>query len=146
MLKNGELFCIDFGFSTFYLDENSNHFPLKCHDNILGTPKYVSYNIHNGNTPARRDDAISLGYIYISLFCRELPWDTLKNSELNDAYDVIHIMHYKNQERKNLKSWENLSYVANKIGSNFYNYLKYCYSLDYHETPNYEFFRELFAK
>jgi casein kinase 1 len=139
MLKGGELFIIDFGFSAFYVDESSNHVPIKTIDNIIGTPKYVSYFVHDGALPSRRDDLISLGYIYMFLLNRELPWDALKKPDTLDDYDEINILHYKNQQRKALKDWVSIKNIQVISG-----YLEHCYKLDYHETPNYNLLKTFF--
>jgi serine/threonine protein kinase len=143
MLLNQELFLIDFGFSTFYVDEKGEHLHDLGSQNIIGTPKYISYNIHNGCLPSRRDDLISLGYIYLYLYCRELPWDSLK-IEGNSQYDEIHILHYKNQQRKILKEWENLEEICKKTNEKITNYLNYCYKLQYACNPNYNALKGVF--
>ena len=83
MMKDGELYIIDFGFATFYLDENNEHMlPNEMpKEFLLGTPKYMSYYIHEGMNPSRRDDLISLGYLYINIAIsftesglNDLPW------------------------------------------------------------------------
>ena len=56
---------IDFGLATFYQDEDGNHKspttpPRK---NLIGTPNFVSYFIHEGQEPSRRDDLIALGHV-----------------------------------------------------------------------------------
>jgi casein kinase 1 len=145
MIKNNELFCIDFGFATFFVDENSRHLPLKNHNNIIGTPKYISINIHNGNTASRRDDLISMGYILIFLLCRELPWDALKKTENPENLDEIHIMHPKNTERNSLKSWNHLQDLCKNMNDSLHKYLNYCYSLEYHEAPDYDLLRTFFS-
>jgi serine/threonine protein kinase len=128
MMKNGELFLIDFGLSTFYVDEDFNH--IKCKQNqpyILGTPKYISYNIHCGYEPSRRDDLISLGYLYLEIQLGKLPWAnmaTLESSNLVSAQI--------NQERKQLKSWENIAKLC-KPDSKIYRYMKECYELQHYE-------------
>ena len=131
MLKNGMLYFIDFGFSTFYIDSYGEHAILQNnHENIIGTPKYVSINIHNGITPFRRDDLISLGYMYLFLLCRELPWDNLYKNENYENYEEIHILHYKNQQRKSLKSIEIMEKLFSEKYPSIFNYIKYCYSID----------------
>jgi serine/threonine protein kinase len=91
MIKEGELYIIDFGFSTFYIDEDKTHvLDKECSQSIIGTPKYVSYFIHEGHSPSRRDDLISIGYMFMFLLCRELPWDNLtldRNCTNNLVYD-----------------------------------------------------------
>jgi len=146
MIKNGELFIIDFGFSTFYIDSDKNHIPMNTSNNIIGTPKYISINIHNGNEPSRRDDLISIGYIYIYLVCGELPWDYIKKNNNDEQYDEIHILNYKNQQRKLLKSIENIENLFKDTDNTIYNFLKYCYSLNFIDTPNYKSINHLLLK
>jgi len=145
MLKGNEVYAIDFGFSTFYVDEHSRHLPIREHSNILGTPKYVSYYIHDGKTPSRRDDLISIGYIFIFLLCRELPWDSLKKTENIENLDEINILHPKNIQRKHLKSWDILKDHCKNLHESLYSYLEYCYRLEYHEQPNYDLLRSMFS-
>ena len=150
MIKNGELFIIDFGFSTFYIDDNKNHLPNKENNiencNIIGTPKYISLNIHNGITPSRRDDLISLGYIFIFLLYKYLPWDNFPIFENKDNYEEIHVLHPKNQYIKQLKQIETLKKQENSIHQFIYYYIKYCYSLKYDEEPNYYSIKQLILK
>jgi len=138
MLKNGELFLIDFGLSVFYVHENGEHIDESSHDAIIGTPKYISHNIHNGISPSRRDDLISIGYMYIFMYCRELPWENITNSELdNNIHDELSIHHYKNKKRLDLKTWDYLKPISSKINQKLHDYLEYCYHLKYKDRPNY---------
>lgn len=154
MISNEEIFLIDFGFSCFYVDEKVEHLPSVESQNIVGTPKYVSYHVHDGITNSRRDDLISLGYLYIYLCCRELPWDTLLRdallrdtlvSGLPNGYEEIHILHYKNQQRKVMKSWDNLNEICLRLNQKIYDFLNYCYNLRYDATPNYDALKKLFT-
>lgn len=161
MIKNNEIFIIDFGFSTFYIGDDKKHLPMKNmdkqyteHSAIIGTPKYVSPNIHNGITPSRRDDLISIGYIIIYLLNKTLAWDILPNFENNDNYDIINILHPKNIYIKELKTIENIEKMLlchddinkRKINQILLYYIKYCYSLSYEEEPNYNSIKQLFTK
>lgn len=146
MLKDGELFLIDFGLATFYVDEKGEHIEERSHDSIIGTPKYISQNIHEGITPSRRDDLISIGYIYIFLVCRELPWDTIPTNILNEnIHHEISIEHYKNKVRLNLKLWDNIENICLKIDVKLHKYLQYCYNIKYKEQPNYDAIKETFG-
>lgn len=60
---------IDFGLATTYWDENSQHqqLPSTLKDSILGSPNWISLYIHQGYPPVRRDDYISLVYIFVDL-------------------------------------------------------------------------------
>ena len=147
MISSGAVYIIDFGLATFYIDENGNHvIDQGSQDNIIGTPKYVSYHIHDGKRPSRRDDLISLGYMYIFLHCRELHWDSLKSAIVGDPYNDIHILNEKNVQRKELKQWENVKTTCVNINDKLFRYLEYCYQLNYDELPNYKALMQLFVK
>lgn len=148
MLKNGELFLIDFGFATFYVDENSEHIvDNEIREHIIGTPRYVSFHVHCGSLPSRRDDLISLGYMYLSLIHRSLPWDALHvpEDEINSEYDETHILNYKNKRRVELKRFDNIQTLCKDTTDQIENFLKYCYYIQYNDTPNYEAVVDIFA-
>lgn len=141
MIKNGRVYLIDFGFSTFYINEGGEHIPNVITETITGSPKYISWNIHNGNTPSRRDDLISIGYIYILLLVGGLYW-----SSIGDDHKTMDVSINGEMNRKYImaKSYENLVMyggwgvgwgVGVGVGDN--NYLKYCYGLSFNENPNY---------
>ena len=145
MIKNKEIFLIDFGFATFYIDEHKKHIEEGSQQTIIGSPMYVSFNIHSGSTPSRRDDLISLGYLYIYMYFKELPWDKLNhNTNLELLYDVMHILHYKNQQRMNTKQFNELSPICDRINPFIGNYLSYCYQLKYADLPNYDALKNIF--
>ena len=147
MIRNGELFLIDFGFSTFYINEDKEHIPY--HDknmNILGTPNYVSVNIHDGVEATRRDDMISLGYMFLYLFYEKLPWENIMNIENPSDYSAIHIYHPKNMKRKELKSIGNIVSLSLEITPLLCHYIKYCYTLKYDEEPAYNIIKQLLKK
>jgi len=72
--QNANLYIIDFGMSTFYMDEQGNHCPNETQHSLIGTPKYASIHLHKGNTYSRRDDLISLGYMAIFLETGKTDW------------------------------------------------------------------------
>ena len=157
MMKEGELYLIDFGLATFYVDDNFKHVECKQEtEYILGTPKYISYNIHEGIEPSRRDDLISLGYLYMEIMVKTLPWTTIVVDSANIQMDPTCTMYPLNQERKRLKSYENLCTILgqdsrNELGKDsrnelgkepdptiIYKYMKACYELEYKETIDYD--------
>jgi serine/threonine protein kinase len=138
MIKDGSIHFIDFGLATFYVKENGEHLDeSETKTEIVGTPKYVSYYVHNGKVPTRRDDLISLGYIYILLIGGELPWDNLKTEDNFENLREIDINHYKNLQRKRMKALPHLQECLSETFRVLMNYLTYCYSLRDNETPNY---------
>jgi serine/threonine protein kinase len=147
MIRQGELFLIDFGFSTFYINEDKEHIPYNDKNmNMLGTPNYVSINIHNGIEATRRDDMISLGYMFLYLFYEKLPWENTTNIENQSVYPAIHIYHPKNIKRKELKSIEHIETLCAEIKPVLWHYIKYCYSLKYDEEPAYNVIKQLLEK
>ena len=131
MLRGDNVFLIDYGLATFYVDDEGEHVPNKKQATITGTPKFVSFYNHIGNTLSRRDDLISLGYLFFHMLRnKHLPWSGGSNS---DAMRIT-----------TLKSWENI----HKFTSDFLplnKYMKYCYDLNYSDVPDYGFLLTLFA-
>ena len=85
MMKNEEIFLIDFGLSTIFVDEDLKHIePNNESTFIIGTPKFISLHIHNGKDASRRDDIISLMYLYIYMINDlSLPWENVKHIDKN---------------------------------------------------------------
>lgn len=77
MVKDEEVYLIDFGLATFYVDgATGDHISSdKSHRELVGSPLYASYHVHRGETHTRRDDLIQLGYIYLYMLNGgSLPW------------------------------------------------------------------------
>jgi serine/threonine protein kinase len=146
MIRDGELFLIDFGLSTFYIDSAGNPIENVMSENLTGTPKYVSYNVHDGHTASRRDDMISLGYMFLWITNGSL-WQ-LEEDTLADGFATTHISHPTNVYFKKRKSWpmlEDLVSNSNKEFGGIYRYLEHCYRLDYEGSPLYGELEKLFG-
>lgn len=164
--QDNQIYLIDFGMATVFVDDNKKHIEQGDKKrNVLGNPKYMSYNIHRGIEPSRRDDLISLGYIFLYLQLKYLPWDE-RNIGNNDSFNnelhggierenEMDIMYYKNIMIQNKKKIDNIIHICSC--SNLHNadisqasalwrcvmdkiekYFIYCYSLKYEQTPNYQ--------
>ena len=214
MIKDGELYLIDFGFATFYVNSEKQHISIDCsQESILGTPKYISLYNHMGMSSSRRDDMISLGYIMFYFraatavtqvpnsashypfggHCvaseppdtpschsgitpfriedaqsnRSNPFISAHNVGIlnenwckNDSgynkpdekmlenpggYERSHILHPMNQQLKKEKEIGVIENLCKEGHPEIYYYLKTCYEIEYHETPDYSFLRELFT-
>lgn len=169
MIKDGDIFLIDFGLSTFYLNENGEHYPNKQNNTIIGTPKFVSINIHMGHQYSRRDDLISLGYMYVYMILGDAIWfsDIYKHNNMDDinktSKKIIDIDHPMNVLLKHNKSYDVFSkYIQETTPKmqtqtqtqtqtheeNPYEqinqYILYTYSLDYLDTPKYKPLKQIF--
>ena len=144
MMKGQDIYLIDFGLATIYVDENKNHIlDKKDKTTVLGTPKFISIHIHDGLNPSRRDDLISIGYIYMYMIMGcQLPWQNImvpNNSVIIDHFQENHILHPKNQERRRLKSWTVIKPILEKIGDKPFDlFMESVYNLGYSERPNYK--------
>jgi serine/threonine protein kinase len=146
--ERGNLYLIDFGFATFYVNENMKHIelPTSKKEHVIGNPKYMSIHIHNGIEATRRDDLISLGYMYIQFIMGSLVWDDCYLDKEKDTcfYPETHILHYRNIQRRDLKSWCSVSLICKSINDNIYRYMEHCYVLPFKEEPNYTILGKLF--
>ncbi len=135
MIKNADIFLIDFGLATFYIDERGQHYPNKSSDTLVGTPKFVSIHIHDGHRYSRRDDIISLGYLYVFMVFGHAPWFPEKIQVQTDT-PRIHIDHPLNQIMKTNKRW--ISFVEYIHGFHqIRQYMEYAYTLEYIDDPKY---------
>ena len=125
MVKSGDIFLIDFGLSTFYMNDNGEHYPNRIEESIVGTPKFTSIHVLEGNRYSRRDDLISIGYMYIYMLLRQAPWEQQMIST---------------DERIQNKKWENFGLFVESIGlidEKIGYYIKRVYELNYMETTYY---------
>jgi serine/threonine protein kinase len=148
--EHGELHLIDFGLATVYVDDEHRHIECSgCSQSyILGTPKYISYHVHDGYVPSRRDDLISIGYLYLYLKYGTLPWDglTLPIENLSSSFTELHVLHPHNQYRKEKKDWTHLSaYLLDNGEHRLQKYLDYCYRLEFASEPHYSGLQKLFT-
>ena len=113
---------IDFGFATFFNNADTTNVDTnaKKSEYIIGTPNYISLNIHNGIKYKPIDDIWSVVYIYIRILLPELFLFTIE-TPLENKYPSNHILNTQNQIRKerkesfnNLVFWEKISFFEGK--------------------------------
>lgn len=101
MKQDNKWVIIDFGMACSYLDETNRHIEEKKDQTIVGSPNYVSYYVHDGFTPVRRDDILSLFYIL---------WETIFGKIGNmytfeSSKSIVDIDHPYNRTLQERKSW-----------------------------------------
>jgi len=109
---------------------------------MLGTPKFVSIHVHNGEDPTRRDDCISVIYILQYLLLDgHLYWENVQDKQIGDVkYSENHILYFKNAERKRLKS---MHFESIQTASILGIILGHLYEMSFIEQPNYQWMRSL---
>jgi serine/threonine protein kinase len=141
MMRDGDIFLIDFGLSTYYMNGDGEHLERSDEENVIGSPRYISFYNHCGEPFSRRDDLISLGYMYMYLSTGTLPWDGVPRQD-PPKISKTSTLHPMNISRRSLKTWTNLKRV---VDGHIKRYLKYCYGLEFDEDPDYSALMELFT-
>lgn len=133
IMYNGSKFVfIDFGFATSYKTDNGKHIEYKDgHTTLIGSPKYASIHIHLGVEPTRRDDFISLGYVYLYMLFGELNWiNPVSNNTVGQFENSL--MNTRLLQIATAKSLENIESL--RLSENIYRYMDICYQLEFEES------------
>jgi casein kinase 1/casein kinase I family protein HRR25 len=126
--KKRLLHLIDFGFCKKYLlSDCITHIPLRENRNIVGTPNFVSINVHDGYEPSRRDDLESLAYIMLYLTREKLPW---VNCDCENS--IMNMNGWIRGEKMRIMTDSDTPEIIRK-------YFEYCRNLKFDETPDYNF-------
>ena len=121
--RNAQLvYLIDFGFCKSYLTKDNAHCLCKNVANVVGTPNFVSVNMHNRISSSRRDDLESSVYVLIYLLMPLNEWNVLFKPEF-DEEDIKRI-------KLNLDNHDLIPMQIKQM-------LKYCRSIEYDQTPDY---------
>ena len=123
-----KLHLIDFGFSKRYYYDGI-HIPEKEINNLIGSPNFVSLNVHNSIEPSRRDDLESCIYIILNMLLGDLDWFNISNSN-NEMFLL---------KQNILSKLDGLSLLFIK------KMLLYVRKLDFDETPNYNLLVKLIS-
>ena len=130
MFKNNNLYLLDYGLATMYLDSMSKHKKLDKISNIIGSINFISINVHDYILPSRRDDIESIIYVLLYLY-NKLSWENLKEQEIYFfKKNVIY-----NYSAKSFESDKPLSILIKM--------LIYIRNLSYFDTPDYNYIYKL---
>ena len=156
MVKGANIILIDFGLSTFFIDgDRGDHVPDKHSEHMIGTPRFASVNIHRGHRYSRRDDLISIGYLYVWLMVKgQCQWEP-NQAEILDAVTTEHAN--MKCDKINIRHERNMALLKNKefpvflqkclLGSDHpvSQYLEYVYGLNFSDLPDYDLLKRLFG-
>jgi casein kinase 1 len=129
-----KLNIIDFGLSRIYIKENK-HIPNKENSSIVGTLRYISTHIHEGNVYSRRDDIISILYVIIYLLKGSLPWCGLRvkpGDKKTKAEFVCEV-----------KKTTPICNLCEGLPGIFERMLTYAYKIEFEEKPDYIYLKRL---
>lgn len=124
--ETNKLFLVDFGFSKRY-DYNGKHIEEKNIRNIIGSPNFVSLNVHYNIEPSRRDDIESCIYIILTMLFGKLEWFNKTNMS-----EIINL-------KKQLLSIEDVPSFIKIM-------LYYVRSMKFNEKPDYDYLINLMVK
>ena len=126
--KTNKVFLIDFGFCKRY-NYDGKHIEFKRTTSLIGTPNYVSLNVHNGAEPSRRDDVESCLYVLIymlfgKIFSSELSGDPKLNP--------MKILALKKEQLTNIPRFLTIAF----------NYVR---TIKFEEEPDYQYIIRIFS-
>jgi serine/threonine protein kinase len=130
--KTDILYLIDFGLCKKYVD-GENHIIERKGRKLIGTPNYVSINVHNGVEASRRDDLESVVYIMSYLLYGKLVWFEYFNKDDNLMNETICKMKAQFMENTNIPIQLRM-------------FFGYCREIPFSSTPNYEYICRILNK
>ena len=135
--EKNELYIIDYGLSTRYLDKENKHFKFLNGRKFVDTLKYTSRLVLNCERPSSRDDVESIFYILIYLFQGNLPWEfiQIKYTKIKKYVNTREFLQHFNEAEllKGLPDIFKFIYKNIKI-------------LEFEDEPSYDIFISLLEK
>ena len=131
------IYVVDFGLCKKYRSSKTGkHLLPKLTGKFSGTLIYSSSNVLKGKEASRRDDLVSLGYMLIYLFNRNLPKFPLFRDLDKEKYFKI----------LKFKETDNGGKLYRGLPEELVEYIKYVKNLKFEQDPDYSYMRSLFKK
>ena len=122
-----KIFCIDFGMSSRYIDNDGNHLVQEASKSFYGTELYASHTSHLYKTQSRRDDLESMLYSIVCMFKGSLPWSEVDETDKKKSIQKIGKM------KMNIKPED----LIQGMPREYVILCKYIRNLDYYDKPHY---------
>ena len=133
-MNTSTIYAIDFGLSKRYKDSKTlQHCRFRQNKSLTGTARYASINAHLGYELSRRDDLEGLAYVLIYFLKGSLPWQGLPGANKEEKYMNI----------SQLKISSKPSTLCAGLPTKIEEYLSYCRSLKFDQTPDYELLKTM---
>jgi serine/threonine protein kinase len=126
--RTNKIFLIDFGFCKRYNYEG-NHIEFKMNKILIGTPNYVSLNVHKGCEPSRRDDLESCFYVMIYMLFGKFFSINVNGGE----QDPLKILVLKKEQLTNIPRFLTIA-------------INYVRTLRFEEEPDYKYIIRVFSE
>lgn len=141
---DGQLALIDYGMARLFITDDGKHCEEEGWHSFYGTPKYASPFVHGGMHPCRRDDMISIGFVFMNICGINLPWS--KGNTFPHSLTFTHDVYKDAKSLENIqllfdKNEANLTPVLNNALKTYFNHI---YKLKYSEKPDYDMYASLF--
>jgi len=134
-INGNEIYLIDYGLASPYIDDKLQHIPYSNNARFHGTDKYASINTHKKIEPGRRDDMESLGYLFVYFLTSNLPWSKqharVKKKHRRESYGQV-------------KMSTTIEELTRNLPQAFFHYFRYIESLKFTDKPDYDYCRKLF--
>ena len=131
------IYVVDFGFCKKYRSSKTGkHILPKNTGKFNGTLRYASPHTIKGKEHSRRDDLISLGYMLIYMYKKDLPWDLYMSRYNANIYLKLIRLKENDGEGK----------LFNNLPGQLIEYIKYTRNLKFEQNPDYSYLRSLFVK
>ena len=131
------IYVVDFGFCKKYRSSKTGkHILPKNTGKFNGTLRYASPHTIKGKEHSRRDDLISLGYMLIYMYKKDLPWDLYMSRYNANIYLKLIRLKENDGEGK----------LFNSLPGELIEYIKYTRNLKFEQNPDYSYLRSLFVK
>lgn len=129
--EGNKLYCIDFG-----LAKKISTVPKTS--KFCGTVRFASLSAHTGKEQTPKDDLESLAYNLIYMYKGYLPWQMIKEKDIEkkERYKLI----------RNMKANISCEELCKSMPREFLVFLKYTRSLDQGEDPRYSSLINMFKK
>lgn len=132
--KSGQIYLVDFGLSETYRDSKGKHVE-NTQEYPVGTPHYMSVNVHEGRRSSRRDDLESLCYTLADLLYPEsMTWLHYYNDEA--------VFMYRKKKQMTGKDLFPKGYIPPAFAE-FYDKVR---KLKFKEKPAYDKYKRMFRK
>ena len=137
---NKEMVLIDFGLATFVDTDNNVNTNSVKKEHLIGTPKFASWFVHDGQEYTKRDDLLSVLYMALWIYYGVHFWESDREYIHDDStlLPPTHVLNPMNNWLKRAKTRDRIVQLCAKTGNDkmarmadtlYANHIEYSYCL-----------------